>query len=263
MPEGDTIHRLAAYLGPRLAGRRLIAARLAGDPTLDLAEVRVERVEARGKHLLIRLADERALRCHLGLHGSVHEYAHGERWKLPERMASLVLAIDDAVFVCFRAQEAELLQSGGAREARLARRVGPDLLGEAPPPYDALPARARALLRPDSPAVDVLLDQRIAAGIGNVYKSELLFLEGVAPLRPLAELDDERLVGLYTRARDLLQQNLGSGPRRTRGTRGGSGALWVYHREGEDCLRCGAAVRRARLGRGLRSTYWCPGCQPS
>jgi len=261
MPEGDTIHRLAAYLEPRLAGRRLVAARLAGDPTLDLAEVLVERVEARGKHLLIRLEDERALRCHLGMRGSVHEYAHGERWKLPERMASLVLATEAGVYVCFRAQEAELLRSGGPREAKLDRRVGPDLLAEEAPQFATLPSRARALLAPGSPAVDVLLDQRVAAGIGNVYKSELLFLEGAPPLRPLAELDDDLLVRLYARARTLLQQNLVGGPRRTRGTQEGSPSLWVYRREGEACLRCGASVRRARLGRGLRSTYWCPGCQ--
>lgn len=261
MPEGDTIQRIADYLGPKLVGTRLVAARLAGDPTADLAGVRVELIEARGKHLLLRLGNERTLRCHLGMHGSVHEYAHGERWKLPERAASLVLATDAAVYVCFRAEEVELLVSGGAREAKLDRRVGPDLLAPDAPAFDELPARARALLRAEAPAVDVLLDQRVTAGIGNVYKSELLFLESVPPLLPLAELGDDTLVRLYTRGRALLQKNLGSGPRSTRGAREGSRALWVYRREGEACLRCGEPVRRARLGRGLRSTYWCPVCQ--
>ncbi len=261
MPEGDTIHRLAAHLAPRLEGRVLEGGRLADDPTVDLTGRRVERVEARGKHLLVHLDGEESLRSHLGMDGSWHEYARGERWRLPEAQASLVLAAGGRVFVNFLAEEVELLVRGGAREARLGRRLGPDLAADAEVDLDAVVRRARALLPARAPAVDLLLDQRVAAGLGNVYKSEVLFLEGVAPRTSLGELADATLRRLYATGRRLLRANLVPGPRTTRGELAGTGALWVYRRAGRECLRCGAAIRTARLGRGRRSTYWCPACQ--
>jgi endonuclease-8 len=109
--------------------------------------------------------------------------------------------------------------------------------------------------------VDVLLDQGVASGIGNVYKSELLFLEGLRPLAPLGEVPDRALAGLYREARRLLAANLGGGPRRTRFARGPGERLWVYGRRGRPCYRCTATVEGARLGRHLRITYWCPRCQ--
>lgn len=261
MPEGDTIHRLAAYLAPRLEGRVLEGGRLADDPTVDLAGRQVERVEARGKHLLVQLDGGETLRSHLGMDGSWHEYAVGERWRLSEALASAVLVAGGRVFVNFQAEEIELLVRGGARERRLERRLGPDLAADAEVDLEALPRRARALLPPHAPAVDLLLDQRVAAGLGNVYKSEVLFLEGVSPTTTLAELDDGTLVRLFATGRRLLRANLVPGPRTTRGELAGTGALWVYGRGGRECLRCGEEVRTARLGRGRRSTCWCPACQ--
>ncbi|MEJ2575377.1 MAG: zinc finger domain-containing protein, partial [Gammaproteobacteria bacterium] len=108
---------------------------------------------------------------------------------------------------------------------------------------------------------DVLLDQRIAAGIGNAYKSELLFLRRLAPDRTLGELDDEELRALFSLAGALIRANLGGGPRTTRFLSDRAGRLWVYRRRGEPCLRCGTLVRMARLGEDRRSTYWCPACQ--
>ena len=201
------------------------------------------------------------LRSHLGMDGSWHEYARGERWRLPESQASLVLAAEDRVFVNFLAEEVELLVQGGARERRLDRRVGPDLTADAEVDLDQLARRARALLPPHAPALDLLLDQRVASGLGNVYKSEVLFLEAVEPRTPLAELDDATLQRLYATGRRLLRANLVPGPRTTRGSLPGTGDLWVYRRAGRECLRCGDTVRMERLGRGRRSTYWCPGCQ--
>ena len=107
----------------------------------------------------------------------------------------------------------------------------------------------------------MLLDQRIASGIGNVYKSELLFIERVAPLAALRDTPDSVLSALYTRAHVLLRANLGGGPRVTRFEGGRAGRLWVYRRAGAPCLRCNTPIVGAPLGRSLRSTYWCPRCQ--
>lgn len=263
MPEGDTIHKLATYLAPRLEGRRLAGSHVQGDPTLNLAGVRVERVEARGKHLFIQLGNDRTLRSHLGMHGTWHAYTRGERWKLPERRASIVLATEAEVFVCFDAQEVDLMRTRGARARSMERRLGPDLTAESAPEMGEVVKRARALSPPEAPVVDVLLNQEIACGIGNVYKSETLFLESIAPLEALGRLEDADLRRVFERGRRLLRANLGGGPRITRHSRDGAGRLWVYGRAGEPCFRCGTRVTSARLGRDRRTTAWCPACQPT
>ena len=120
--------------------------------------------------------------------------------------------------------------------------------------------RARALPA-DSLMVDVLLDQRVAAGIGNAYKSELLFLGRISPAALLGDLDDPTLLALYARAAQLIRANLGGGPRTTRPAHAGGARLWVYGRRDEPCLVCGTRIRITRHGRGQRSTYWCPACQ--
>jgi len=261
VPEGDTIHRVAAYLAERLSGRALVRAELRGEAQPELAGRRVERVEPRGKHLFVELEGDRVLRSHLGMHGSWHHYAPGERWKRPALHAGVVLATERGVFVCFHPSEVELVRKGGLRERDARRRVGIDLA------HDDVPAaevarQARARLAPKTPIVDVLLDQRVAGGIGNVYKSEVLFVERVPPSATLAELDDDRLTGLFARARELLRRNLAVPDRRTRAD-DGRGELWVYGRAGEPCLVCGTPVEHARLGRGARDTYTCPTCVPT
>jgi endonuclease-8 len=122
--------------------------------------------------------------------------------------------------------------------------------------------RCVELVEPSTLLVDLLLDQRIAAGIGNVYKCEVLFLEGCAARQTLAETEPGRLGALYRRAAALLQENLGGGPRATRPNHDGRGHLWVYGRAGRPCLRCGTAIARDRIGAAPRTTYWCPTCQP-
>lgn len=259
MPEGDTVHKLAAYLAPRLVGRELCGGRLRDAPGLELAGRRVERVAARGKHLFVELSGERSVRSHLGMHGSWHRYAPGEAWKLSQRRAALTLETERDVLVCFDAAEVEWLRSGGLAERDLLARLGPDLAAEEVD-LDEVLRRARAAAR-DRPIADLLLDQRVASGIGNVYKSEVLFLERVEPCTDAAEVDDAMLTRLYARARACLRANLHGGPRATRSAADGRGGLWVYRRGGRPCLRCGTAIRRAPLGADRRSTYWCPACQ--
>lgn len=260
MPEGDTIFKLAEYLRPELSGRRLVAGQVRGIASPDLAGRCVSGVFAKGKHLFIALDDRRLLRSHLGMWGSWHGYAPGERWQKPRRQASIILDLGERVFVCFNPLQVEILREAGVRRRRLDVALGPDLLA-ATTDFGAMLARARAIATPQTPIVDVLLNQHIATGIGNVYKSEVLFLERLAPQVSLGDLDDDRLLRLYQRARRLLGRNLHGGPRVTRQANDDAGRLWVYGRTGRPCLVCDDRILSARLGHGLRSTFWCPVCQ--
>ncbi len=260
MPEGDTIHKLATFLSPALVGQRLTAVRLRGQDITALQEQRIQAVTSKGKHLFIDLDGEASLRVHLGMYGSWHRYPVGQPWEKPARQATLVLSVQDLHYICFNAKEAELVQTLGCRMRDQIGRLGPDLTRETPA-IDALLERARDIPSADTAVTDLLLDQRIASGIGNVYKSEVLFLERCAPRTRVGDLTDDTLAALYRTAERLLKNNLGGGPRVTRTTADGRGILWVYGRARRPCLRCGALVERAYLGRHLRSTYWCPSCQ--
>lgn len=259
MPEGDTIHKVAAYLADRLVGRSIRRLRMAGACD-DCVGRRIERVYAHGKHLFIALDNDKLLRTHLGMYGSWHRYREGETWRKPASRASLELATEDEVFVCFNAKEIEILPAGGVRERILQTHLGPDLIDLG---ADLAPVvrRSRDLLAGDTALADVLLDQRVAAGIGNVYKSEVLFLERLLPQSLLAAVTDPVLAACYAQAADLLRRNLGGGPRVTRFVGDGGPRLWVYGRARLPCLRCGAPIRYARFGKDRRATYWCGGCQ--
>ncbi len=261
MPEGDTVHKVAAYLAPRLTGRTVRALQLA-----DVAGARrctgrrIAEVHAAGKHLYIGFDNGCALRSHLGMYGAWHHYGDGEAWRKPRTQASLVLTTDDRVYVCFNAREVELVEAGGVRARILDARLGPDLT-RPDPDIELAVRRARALFDNDAPICDVLLDQRAACGIGNVYKSEVLFLEGRLPQTRFATISDADLARYYATAADLLGRNLGGGPRVTRFDNDGAGRLWVYGRRGLPCLRCDGRIEAQRLGRHHRGTFWCGGCQ--
>lgn len=264
MPEGDTIHQIAAAIRPRLEGERIVRARVGHRPRHRVAESlegrKLEGVYATGKNLFMALSGDLLLRSHLGMYGSWHRYRIDETWRKPERQLSLALWTRCDVVVCFNAREIESLPAAGIRKKVLDRRLGPDLL-EVPLDANGLVARAREFLEAPTPLVDVLLDQRAASGIGNVYKSEVLFIERMHPLASLAETSDDDLGRLYRRASGLLARNLGGGRRRTRFSADGGARLWVYARRDKPCLRCGRGICYQKLGRDLRGTYWCPSCQ--
>ncbi len=262
MPEGDTVFKLAAYLGPALHGRELLPDSTVAGARATLAGRRIGEVFAHGKHLFIELDDACLLRSHLGMWGSWHAYAPGEVWLKPARQASIVLDIGERVFVCFNALQVEVMRSAGVRRRLLGKLLGPDLL-QPSPRFDDIVTRARGLLDGSTPIADVMLDQRVATGIGNVYKSEVLFVGACHPRAALGELSDDALLGLYREAARLLAGNVGRGPRITRRAMDEAGELWVYGRTAQPCLRCDQRIVSARLGRRQRSTFWCPGCQPA
>ena len=260
MPEGDSVFKLADYLNKALAGEGIVTGFARTTESADLSGYAVSQVYARGKHLFIALDQDLLLRSHLGMWGSWHAYAPGEEWQKPRRQASIVLQSAQRVFVCFNAAQVELLRPRGVRDRVLDAALGPDLLAEHVAYPDIL-RRARELASPDTPVLDLLLDQRVACGIGNVYKSEVLFLQRLHPEAPVHLCSDEQVLGLYRQASQLLKGNRGGGPRITRRAGDDAGRLWVYRRAGAPCLRCDQPIRHARLGRDLRSTYWCPACQ--
>ncbi len=174
-----------------------------------------------------------------------------------ERRARVALETEQVVAACLGpGVTVELLPPGGVERHRRLAGLGPDLLGKE---FDADEAGARLDLVRDEPIGVALLRQTVMAGIGNVFKSEVLFLCGVDPFAPVARLDAATRQRLMGTARRLLQRNLGPGPRRT--TSSLAQPLWVYRRAGHPCRRCGATIRRALQGDDRRSTYWCPRCQ--
>jgi endonuclease-8 len=270
MPEGDTLFRTAAGLRPYLVGREVTAARAQGPgPIPQLHRVigqRIDAVEAHGKNLLIRLGNGLELRTHLRMNGSWHRYRPGERWRRPPGRARLVLEVPGSVAVCFDAPVVELFEQRSAHLHPALSRLGPDLLA---PDFDAAEVHRR-LRHPDRATLEIgpaLLDQRAMAGVGNVYKNEILWIERVSPFAPVADLEDATLERLVATARRLLTENVAStrrGPERvtTTGDRGAGGPLYVYGRQGRPCRRCGTPIRVVRQGTDLpRSTYWCPTCQ--
>jgi endonuclease-8 len=267
VPEGDTVHKLARALRPLLEGEAVEGLWLRDRGEVEgLAGERVREVAALGKHFLIALGRERVLHVHLGLHGTWHRYRHGEPCERAASGAWLRLDTKAWRLVCFRAAVAECLRRVELAGHPVLSRLGPDLLADG---FDPAAAVGRARRRAAPSAGELLLDQSVACGIGNVYKSEVLFLEGVHPGARPAELDDARVVALYRRAAALLRANLGGGPRTTTralrpGQRWPAGAprLFVYDRAGEPCLRCGARVASGLQGELARPTYWCPRCQP-
>ena len=259
MPEGDTLFRIAATLGKALTGKvmkrftsPLPALR---EPGLDGKTI--TSVEARGKNLLIHFDDGRALLTHLRMTGSWHIYRPGERWQKPERAARAVLETEDFVAVCFNAPVVELLAVGGVERHEGLRRLGPDVLKA---DFDADEARRRLRERGELAVGDALLAQSALAGIGNVYKSEVLFLCRTDPFVAVSTLDDGALDRLVAKARELMGKNLEGLPRRTRAALAGP-RYWVYGRGGEPCLTCGTLVRVRRQGLAGRTTYYCPQCQ--
>ncbi|MEE4163410.1 MAG: DNA-formamidopyrimidine glycosylase family protein [Woeseiaceae bacterium] len=260
MPEGDTIHKIAAFMAPRLTGQTVDKIRLGANAPGRFAGATIRSIEARGKHLWLDLDNDSSIRTHLGMYGSWHVYKHSERWRKPARQASLVLESGDERYVCFNARDVEIVDRPGVRERVLDARLGPDLIATVVDPARLL-ARAREFDTGDTLLIDTLLDQRVAAGIGNVYKSEVLFLHRLPPDRALAATPDETIAGCFLTAADLLRRNLGGGKRTTRFAGDMAGRLWVYGRTGQLCHECDTPIRQRRMGRHHRGTYWCPRCQ--
>jgi endonuclease-8 len=231
-----------------IAGRQVTGAASLVVPAERLVGDEVDAIEARGKHLLIRFAGGLTLHTHMRRTGAWHVYRAGERWRKPKYQARVVLECGDRVAVCFNAPVIELLQTRAEFAHPVLAGLGPDVLH---PPVDLDEVERRAAEEPsDVPVGDLLLDQRIVAGIGNIWRCETLFVCGVHPAAPQGKADVAELVRAASR---LMQGKVRLGvvyrPE-------------VYNRSGRPCRRCGTRIESARLGRHARTAYWCPQCQP-
>jgi endonuclease-8 len=259
MPEGDTIFRAARTLARVLDGETLtrVTSMVAAVERAGLAGHRVDRVEARGKNLLMHFDDSRVLYTHMRMTGSWHVYRHGEPWQKARDAAQVVLETERFVTVAFNAPVVELLSARQLARHPVLGRLGPDVLSKE---FDPEEACRRMRAHPDLSLAEALLLQSALAGVGNVYKSEVLFLCRTDPFGRVADADAAGLRRIVDESRRLMARNLVGGARRTRNSLSGE-RTWVYGRKGRPCRRCGSEIRMRRHGAGLRSTYWCPSCQ--
>lgn len=266
MPEGDTIHRAARTLNDALAGRAVtrfetaLAPLARVDDESPIAGRKIERVSAAGKHLIIDFSGGLHLRTHMRMNGSWHIYRPGERWRRPKREMRVAISTDAYVAVGFSIPVAEFLDDRGIRRQEDLRRMGPDL---ASPDFDDEEALKRMRARADAEIANVLLNQRVVAGIGNVFKSELLFLAGIDPFKAVHTIEDAELRRLLAISRKMMRYNVDHrrSDRATTGSMDQSKKLWVYGRGGEACRRCGTPIEYRKQGKDARGTYWCPKCQ--
>jgi endonuclease-8 len=262
VPEGDNILQVTRVLRGELPGRLLDRVELQDQGVLaDLAGRRVESVDAHGKQMFVRLEGGWTLRVHLGLHGRWSRLHARER---RPRNPTLVLVSGDTAWVCWRSYRAEAIRTAALWSHPLLARAGPDLLAEPAPIAEAV----RRALTPGYAGReigDLVMDQRVAAGIGNVYKSEVLFECRVHPRTPVHRLGEPGLAAVYEKAAAMLRLNLlvrgrSAVPLRRRETPT-LRRLWVYMRVQEPCFDCETPIERILQGDMGRSTYFCPSCQ--
>ena len=260
MPEGDTVWRACRRLNGLLGGQRLTRTqfRVPSLATTDLAGVSVSEVAPRGKHQLFRFDNGWTLHTHFRMEGTWRTYPHGRRWSGgPEHEIRAVLSTVATDAVGYRLPVVELLPTGD--EDQVVGHLGPDLLG---PDWDADEALRRIGTEPGRPVGEALLDQRNLAGIGTFYRAELLFLQGIHPRTPVAEV--RSLPRVMHRAHLLLMANRGRAEQSTTGDLRQGRRAYVFERPGQPCRRCGARILTEEFGPlgQERRSYWCPRCQP-
>ena len=272
MPEGDTIYRAARALNRAMAGQTVTRfdsvypalTRIGVDhPVVGRTVVSVSAV---GKHILMAFSGDLVLRTHMRMNGSWHLYRPGVPWQRPAREMRVLVATASVVAVGFNVPVAELLTARQLARHRELRALGPDLLAA---DFDDGEVIRRVRGRQRDAIADVLLNQRVVAGIGNVFKSEILFLAGIHPFTPVSALDVPQLQRIVTIAREQLAANVLSpaqslsslSGRRTTRSLNPNKKLWVYGRGGQPCRRCGTSIEARKTGLDARITYWCPACQ--
>jgi len=244
MPEGDTLHRAARRLQPLVGETVEVETPHPRAAATGVAEQldgrRLEAVEAVGKNLILRFEGGLVLRSHLRMTG---------RWTVRPRGAGA----HGRPWLVLRGRAREAVLWGGPVlefNARAVRGRGPDILAR-PPDLDALVAGFRRAEQRRAIG-EALLDQRLVAGIGNLWKAEALWRVRVSPWRPLADVTDQELRTVLGEAARLMRRSVD----------GGREERAVYRAAGRPCPRCSTLVESWGQGDGNRTAYWCPSCQP-
>jgi len=279
MPEGDTIYRAARALQKAIGGKVVtgfetgLAALARVNDDAPLVGRTVERVESRGKWCLIYFSSDLILVTHMLMSGSWHLYRTGEKWWMGRSKMRVVIRTADWEAVAFNVPIAEFHTVWSLERSSQVPKLGPDILSEEFTVEGGV-ARLAAygLVNPEAEIGVVLLNQRVLAGLGNVYKSEVAFAAGVNPFRAMRTITQPEIEKMVAVAQRYMKANVADGSsagivsyagnRRTTHAMNREERLWVYRRQGQECRRCGASVMMRKQGVQARSTYWCPECQP-
>ncbi len=279
MPEGDTIYRAARAMQKALGGKvvtgfETVLAKLARvNDDVPLVGRVVEKVESHGKWLLIYFSGDLILVTHMLMSGNWHLYHPGERWRMGRSRMRAMIRTEDWEAVAFNVPIAEFHTARSLERSAQVPKLGPDILaGDFTVEDGVARLTAYGKQHPDAEIAVVLLNQRVLAGLGNVYKSEVAFAAGVNPFRAIRTLTLKEIGALVEVAQRYLKANVADGKsegivtyaanRRTTQAMNREKRLWVYRRQGQECRRCGARVMMRKQGEQARSTYWCPVCQP-
>jgi endonuclease-8 len=276
VPEGDSLHRAASELRPVLVGKQVVSLELTRrvESTEALVGRTVSGTEARGKNLLVHFDNGLSLHVHLKMWGRIFIWPLAEARRSAGPNTVVVLDTDAHRVVVSEAPVARLIRTEDLVRDFHFRHLGPDLLG---PTFDLEEALTRLMRRQELPLGEAVMDQSAVAGIGNVWKSELCFNLKLDPFATVALHTESELRALLELARKQMQKSVAQQPRklpdpftpRTRGRsprlepRLGQGPMSVYDRLGKPCYDCGSAIEMRRQGETLRSTYFCPRCQPA
>jgi endonuclease-8 len=252
MPEGDTVWHTAAVLRDALAGKALTRCdvRVPRYATVDLTGHIVDEVVSRGKHLFIRVGPA-SIHSHLKMDGSWQVVSRQRPSRAGHRIR-IILEAGDVQVAGVDLGVLEILERD--RDMDAVSHLGPDLLGD---DWDPRTAAANLTADPDRPLAEALLDQRVMAGVGNVYCNELCFVTGYRPTTQARMVKDP--LRMVQRARDMLWLNRSRWDRTTTGDTRRGRELWVYGRAGRQCRRCGTIIESDSSGE--RISFWCPSCQ--
>jgi len=276
VPEGDTIWRTARTLQRAIGGRvvtrfETVLVKLARvDEDTPIAGRIVELVESEGKWLVMRFSGGLILLTHMLMSGSWHIYRPGERWQRPRYDMRIVIETDAFVAVAFKVPVAEFHTAATLARRAVFRSLGPRVLND---DFDSGKAIANLRSVPEMEIAVALMQQRLIAGLGNVFKSEVCFAAGVNPFRPTGSVTDQEMERLMSAATGLMRANIAEGAgesittyfgvRRTTGRSDTEENLWVYHRTGQPCRKCGTLIQRRKHKADALSSFWCPRCQPA
>jgi endonuclease VIII len=259
MPEGETIHRAAAALRAALVDEQMVrfeAPKLVG--VTPRAGRMIEAVESHGKHLEVEWDDGVILHTNMRMSGSWHLYRDGESWQRPHHELRALIEVPGWRAVCFNAPVIETYRRPDAMRHPGLHGLGPDL-ARSDADLDRCVELLRAYDDPDATLAEVLLDQRVFCGVGNVFRCEVLHAGQLSPFARIGDLPAADTVRLVNVAATLLRASLAGGTRhRVPGPRTG---LAVYGRSGQACRRCRDTIQARRAGDHTRVLYWCPGCQ--